>query len=142
MSDALPKGRQTETEVLDAFQPQETTLPVYAETLDISRQTVKTGAVEIRRVTENQPMPVSMELTQQQADIKVVPIGKYISEVPATRNTPELTIIPVYEEHIEVIKKIYLKEEIVISRKQTQSLFESEESVRKQTIQIIRKSEH
>ena len=115
---------------------QELTIPRVAEFLEIGKEQIRKGQVHVHRSTVSKQVPVNMKLLQRKADIEIIPIGKFVNEVPQVRQENGATIIPVYEERVEGIKKIYLKEEVKISTQETESDFQEEVEVKEHVINI------
>lgn len=113
-------------------------IPVYREEVQIDKERVQTGKVHIKRQTITRQVPVSVLLENQKASVEVLPIGKYVSDIPQSVTDEDIMIIPVYEEHVEIIKRIYLKEEIRITTKKHESVFSQQTEVREQKIKIFR----
>ncbi len=118
----------------------ELVIPLVEEEININKQQVLTGKLFVDRKTEVKSIPINEKLISRKANVEHVAINKYVDVIPQSRDEAGVTVIPVYEEHIEIIKKIYLKEEIRISSQEEIVNYESEESLRYQTISINRTS--
>lgn len=113
-------------------------IPIYREEVHINKETVITGTVNIKRNTLHRHIAVKESMHNQDVTVDVVPIGKYIDSIPHTSEQDGMTIIPVYEEHIQIVKRIYLKEEVRISKKETEHPFEQQIDLKHQVISITR----
>lgn len=141
MSDDKDLNNPTlDTEQQNLFVEEELIIPRYQEEILVSKQQQVTGQLHVERRTEEKVIPVKATLLSNKAEVDVLPIGKYIDAIPTSREEEGVTVIPVYEEHIEIIKKIYLKEEIRIRQAEQKHNFEGQEIVKQQIIEITRKS--
>lgn len=115
-------------------------IPLAEETLNINKEMVLKGKLFVDRKTETKTVPITQKLLSHTARVQHVPIEKYVDEIPLQRTEAGVTIIPVYEEHIEIIKRIYLKEEVRIESQEEVLNYETEETLRYQTISLNRTS--
>ncbi|WP_214213071.1 DUF2382 domain-containing protein [Rosenbergiella australiborealis] len=113
---------------------EEQIVPLAKESIEVTKQQYVKSQFHVERKTESKQVPINESLMSQYAEIKRVPIGEYINSPPEVREENGVKIIPIFEEHIEIIKKIYLKEEIRIESHHVINEFTSEETVRYQTI--------
>ncbi|MBK4715018.1 MULTISPECIES: YsnF/AvaK domain-containing protein [Tenebrionibacter/Tenebrionicola group] len=118
--------------------PQVQRIPVYNEKVQIDKETVCHGKVIVKRNTLRQQVTVSENISHQDAIIEVVPIGKYVDSIPQHTENDDVIVIPVYEEHTQIVKRVYLKEEIRITKKKTVHPFEQLVEVKQQVISVTR----
>ncbi|WP_250318678.1 DUF2382 domain-containing protein [Rosenbergiella gaditana] len=128
-SDKHPDIKSTPNE-----QPEEFIIPLAEERIEIEKKQYVKSQFQVERKTEVKKAPINEQLISRQAEIKHVPIGQYISDIPQVREENGVKIIPIFEEHIEIVKKIYLKEEIRIESHESVSEFKSEETLKYQTV--------
>lgn len=115
-------------------------IKAYEERLEINKQWQKSGELTVERKTEVKRVEIKDTVNHATAKIETVPVGKYVDHIPEQRQESGVLYIPVYEEHIEIVKKIYLKEEIKITHQEQSSDYYSEEQLRYQTIYVTRTS--
>ena len=97
--------------------PQAEVIPVIEEQLKVSRRTVETGAVRVRKRVEEVSGQLDEPLIFEHVDTKRVPIGRVIEEPVSTRQEGDVTIIPVVEERLVLRKELVLVEEIHLTRR-------------------------
>ena len=90
----------------------EEVIPLIEEVLRLGKRTVETGRVRISLTTETVEETMRETLRSRRAEVERVPIGREVSEVPATRQKGDAIIVPVVEEVLVVEKRLILKEEI------------------------------
>lgn len=91
--------------------------------LRLSKRTVETGRVRVSLTTETVEETLRETLRSRRTEIERVPVGREVSEVPATRQEGDVLIVPVVEEELVVVRRLVLKEEIRLR------LVDSEENV-------------
>ncbi|MBT0721349.1 DUF2382 domain-containing protein [Rosenbergiella collisarenosi] len=113
---------------------EELVIPLMEERLEIDKQQFVQSQFHVERKTESKQVEINESLISRQAEVKHVPIGKYVDIIPTVRDEAGVKIIPVFEEHIEIVKRIYLKEEIRIESHEVINEFKSEETLKYQTV--------
>lgn len=89
-----------------------TVLPLGEEKLQVEKKLVESGRVRVSVRTETVEETVRETLRSRSARVQRVPVGQEIDQVPETREEDGVLIIPVVEEVLVIVKKLYLKEEI------------------------------
>jgi uncharacterized protein (TIGR02271 family) len=125
---AVPAGSAKGAEVLQLF----------AEEANVSRRTIETGRVRVETVTQTRDHLVDEALARTQFEVERIPVGRVIDAVPAVKEDADLTIIPIVEETVVVERKLFLKEELHIRRRQTTERFQQTVPLRYQTAQVTR----
>ena len=113
---------------------EELVIPLMEERLEIDKQQFIKSQFHVERKTESKQVEINESLISRQAEVKHVSIGKYVDVIPTVRDEAGVKIIPVFEEHIEIVKRIYLKEEIRIESHEVINEFKSEETLKYQTV--------
>jgi len=96
----------------------EIVLPLLAEDLVVDKQTVE-NTVRIRKRVREETVTVDEALLRDQVEIERVPVDRYVDQRPETRYEDDTMIIPILEEVVVVEKRLLLREEIRITRRQT-----------------------
>ena len=91
-------------------------IPVAREDIELSKKTVETGTVRIRKIVHEHEELIEQALLREEVDVKRVSINRVIDEPVALRYEGELLIVPVLEEVLVLQKQWVLKEELHISR--------------------------
>lgn len=96
------------------------TVPLVEETLRVTKQEVVTGGVRLtKRVTEREET-VDEPLLRADVQVERVPINQIVTETPQARQEGDTLVVPILEEVLVVEKRLMLKEEVRITRTQTQ----------------------
>jgi uncharacterized protein (TIGR02271 family) len=96
-------------------------VPVIEEEVKVGKRTVESGRVQIVKRVEQREQLVDQPLLKDEVEIKRVPINKPIDRVISVRKVGDILVIPVMEEVLFIEKRLVLKEELHVRRKQTQT---------------------
>lgn len=108
------------------------------ERLHIEKQIVETGRVRVHRTTSTRDEKIDIPLSSQTVEVRRVPIDKPVKKMPSVRATRKEIIIPVVEEVIVVERRLVLREEVRIRRKETVRRHVEDVSVRAQHATVER----
>ncbi len=116
------------------------TVPVVEERVDIERREVdgKTVTVSVRPVSED--MEVAEPVRREDVTIERVPVNKVVTERPEIREDGDLTIIPVVEERVRVVRELVLTEEIHMRRTSTSDTHRETVTLRRTEVDIDEKT--
>lgn len=109
---------------------------LHREQLEIVKEKVITGHthIQIRTVTESCPIDVS--LTQKTVHVETIPINEFVEDIPKIHKQGNVTTIPVFEEKMVMVKKIFLKEMIKITENIQQQDYQDQVELKKQESHI------
>ncbi len=95
-------------------------IPVLREELKVSKREVETGRVVVHKTVSERDENVEMLLRRTDVSVERVPVGRTVTEAPASREEGDVLIIPVLEEVLVVEKRLVLKEELHIRKTTTE----------------------
>jgi len=93
-------------------------VPVMEEELVTGTRRVTTGSVRVRKKVHRLHRTVDIPTVRDVVDVTRRAINQVVTEMPRVREEGDLLIIPVVEEEIVVTKRLVLKEEVYIRRRQ------------------------
>lgn len=94
-------------------------VPVIAEELNVGSRMVESGKVRItKRVTEHEEV-INEPLLREEVTVERVQVERLVDKLPDVRYEGETMILPVVEEVLVVEKRLMLREEVRISRRQS-----------------------
>lgn len=117
-----------------------TTLPRVEEQLRIDKVEKQIGNVRVRMVPSERTQTVSVAVAETRADVQRVAIGRIVDGPPAVREEGDVVIIPVLEEVLVVEKKLLLREEIRIMRRESTRNEEHQITLRSERAEISRET--
>lgn len=115
-----------------------TVIPVVAEELDITKRTVETGKVRIRKTVREHEETVDEPLLQEEVHVERVPVHQVIEQPLKVRYEGNTMIIPVFEEVLVVEKRLMLKEELHVTKHQTTHHEPQQITVRHEEVNVER----
>ncbi|MEX2673168.1 MAG: YsnF/AvaK domain-containing protein [Phycisphaeraceae bacterium] len=120
----------------------EQVIPLAEEQLRISRKAVPTGKVIVEKTVHEWEEVVDEPTLHEDVEVKRFPIGEYVEETLPIRQEGDTTIVPLYEEVVVVKKRLRLKEEVHITRRQRREHREPQRVVlRREEASIHRENE-
>jgi uncharacterized protein (TIGR02271 family) len=107
-------------------------LTLLAEALSVAKETVETGRLRVSKQTLTREAFIDESLRSEHAEIETTPVGRQIFEMPAVRYEGDTIIIPIVEEVFHTERRLILKEEIKITRRQETEQFHDRVTLRYQ----------
>ena len=116
----------------------EEVIPLVEETATVAKRDVVTGRVRVRTVTEAVEELARADVRQESVEVTRVPIDRVVETLPEIRTEGDVTILPVVEEEVVVMKRLVLKEELHIRRRVETETVEVPVTLRKQRAEVER----
>jgi uncharacterized protein (TIGR02271 family) len=113
-------------------------LTLLAEELIITKEAVETGRVRVSKQTHTRDITVDEGLVKESAEIERVLIGRQIYEMPSVRHEGQTVIVPIVEEVLHIERRLILKEEIRITKRETTEQFHERVTLRHQEAVVTR----
>jgi uncharacterized protein (TIGR02271 family) len=114
------------------------TIPLVEERLTVGKKRVETGRVRVHITTREETTEARSRLADQRVEVKRVPIGREVTELPVVRHEGDTMIIPVMEEVLVVEKRLVLIEEVHIRQLVTQTETAQPVTLRRQFVEVER----
>jgi uncharacterized protein (TIGR02271 family) len=113
-------------------------LTLLAEELSVEKETVENGRLRVSKQTRTREAFIDESLRSEHAEIETIPVGRQIFEMPSIRHEGDTTIIPIVEEVLHTERRLILREEIKITRRQKTEQFHDSVTLRYQEAVITR----
>jgi len=97
-----------------------TVVPVVEEELRVGKRVVETGRVRVTKSVGEREELVDEPLVREEYEVERVPVGVYVDEPVGPRHEGDTLIVPVLEEVLVVEKRLLVREELRITRRQTE----------------------
>lgn len=91
-------------------------IPIVEETAHVFVREAITDRVTVRTGAEEHVVTIREELLRGHVVTRRVPMDREITETPPIRTEGEVTIVPIVEERLVIEKRLYLVEELHLSR--------------------------
>jgi uncharacterized protein (TIGR02271 family) len=131
-----PESATVTEKIADSTEP--TVIPVFEESLSVAKRVVDTARVRVSRVTHNYQQQVDELLQHEKVEVERIPIDRTIEAMPSVRQEGDITIIPVVEEVVQIVRTLVLKEEVHIRRLKHTERFQETVTLRRQEAVISR----
>lgn len=116
----------------DMFQE---TIQLVEDEISVTKRAEVSARIRINTVTDVADQLVESSLTSETVSVERVLIGRVIEAgeaVPVVTTIGDVTIIPIFEEVVVIEKRLILKEELRLTRTQTEENVQIPVSLRKQ----------
>jgi uncharacterized protein (TIGR02271 family) len=94
----------------------ETVIPLLAEEIEVSKQVVETGRVQVARVTHEREQLIDELLAHETVEIDRTSVGRQVDTMPTVREEGDTVVIPIVEEVLVIERRLLLKEEVRVRR--------------------------
>lgn len=92
-------------------------IPIIEEQATIEKYIVPVGKVNITKRIEELEEIVDVPTYRGEVDVKRVPINLFVEEQPNIRHEGDTMIIPIVQEQVVMVKKIFLVEELHVQNR-------------------------
>ena len=113
-------------------------IPVIQEQATVKKRVVETGKVHITKQVREYEEIIDIPHIQEEVRVEHVPVNKFVDHAPQVRTEGETTIIPVLEERYVVEKRLFLTEELHISKERKESHHPERLKVLKEEVEVKR----
>ena len=103
-------------------------IPIMEEQAVVTKEEVTTGLVRVSTHTEQRVIHVDDTIRKTVVDVQRVPINQFVEVEPQSREEDGVLVVPVVEEVL--VKRMFLKEELRITRTSTLEPVERDVTVR------------
>lgn len=117
---------------------EELRIPIVQEEAHVFKRAVTTDRVTVRTGAEEHRVVIRDELIRGQVNVARVPVERQVAEAPPVRTEGDVTIIPVVEERLVVEKRLFLVEELHLTREQALEPVEVPATLRRTRVDIER----
>lgn len=108
----------------------EQTLRLREEQLDVSKERVQAGEVEIHKEVVEDQQKVNIPVTREEVYVERRDVNETASDMDASVDDDETIRVPIMEEKVEVTKKPVVSEELVIGKREVTDTEQVVESVK------------
>lgn len=117
---------------------EELRIPIVQEEAHVFKRAVTTDRVTVRTGAEEHQVVVRDELMRGHVSVTRHPVEREVSEAPPVRTEGKVTIVPVVEERLVVEKRLFLVEELHLTRDHALEAVEVPATLRRTRVDIER----
>lgn len=114
----------------------EVVIPVIEETAEVLKRTVDRGGVRVSKVVTERVETIDTSTIEEEIEIEHIERNTWLDKPAETRQEGDTLIIPVMEEVTVVEKRLLLREELHIRRKQVHKPATEEVRLRREEVQV------
>ncbi len=103
-----------------ATQIDETVIPLIEEHLTVGKRTVTTGTVRLEKSVQEYQQQLDEPLAVRTFDVERIILNHPVDTAPEVRQDGDTTIYPLVEEQLVLTKQLILKEEVRVTRRETE----------------------
>ena len=100
--------------------PGSETIPLVEERLLVAKRTVTTGKVRLMKSVQTYQEALDEPLAVRTFDVDRVVLNQVVDEPPAVRQEGDTTVYPVVEERMVLTKQLVLREEVRVTRRESE----------------------
>lgn len=119
-----------------ALKDGERTIELREEEFVPQKEVREVGEITVRTKVEEVPGRIEIEALREEVEVEHVPAGEVVSERKSPWEEGDTLVIPVYEEQLVVVKRLYLREHLRIRRVATRERQVFEDTLRKERIVV------
>lgn len=134
------------TGLADTFETdKQQSLGLREEQLDVNKQRVQTGEVEVKKDVVEEQKTVNVPVTHEEVYVERRSVDKTDADADADTITPmggaEAIHVPIVEEKVEVTKKPVVAEELVIGKKQVTETQQVTENIKREEAKVTKEGD-
>jgi stress response protein YsnF len=111
-------------------------LPVVEERIRVGKRKIETGRVRITTRQRQKSQAVREQLLHEDVEVERVSVNRFAETAPEMRKEGDILVIPVFEEVL--VKRIFVREELRVSRKRNISQVDDVVRLRSQEVVVDR----
>ncbi len=134
-------AEQTSTQKADnmsATTGQQLVVPLVAEELSVEKRRVERGVVRITKTVSERTETIDLPLMEEHTEVERVAVGRIVESAPPIRYEGDVMIVPLLEEVIVTEKRLMLREELHIRKRQIETHKPQQVVVRREEASIER----
>jgi uncharacterized protein (TIGR02271 family) len=114
------------------------TIPVLEERLLVSKRTVPTGKVQLKKTVETYQEALDEPLAIWTFDVERISLNQVVDAWPPVRLEGETTIYPLVEEQLVLTKQLILKEEVRVTKRVGEKRDTQSVTLRREQLSVVR----
>jgi uncharacterized protein (TIGR02271 family) len=113
-------------------------VPIVEEELTVERRRVERGGVRVVNTVSERTETIDLPLMEEQTEVERVAVNRIVGTAPPVRYEGDVMIVPLLEEVIVTEKRLMLREELHIRKRQVETHKPQEVIVRREEASIER----
>lgn len=114
----------------------ETRIPLAEEQLEVHKESVETGRVQLRNRVEEEERRIQETLAREHVRVERLPADRLVDQPPEMREQPGRLVVPVFEE--VVVKRYRITEEVHLILERSNEPFDETVTLRRNRVEVER----
>ncbi len=114
------------------------TIPIAEEQLHVGKEVIETGKVRLRKTVQEYETALDEMLAVRSYDVERIVLNQPVESAPATRQEGDTTIYSLVEEQLVLTRQLVLKEELRVTRRDTERHDTQPVTLRREVLEIER----
>lgn len=114
----------------------EVRIPLAEERLEVDKESVETGRVQLRNRVEEEERRIQETLAREQVRVERLPVDQLVEQPPEMREEPGRLVVPVFEEVI--VKRYRVTEEVHLILERSEEPFDETLTLRRNRVEVER----
>ncbi len=106
------------------------TVPLFEEQLNVGKAAVVTDRLRISTIVEERPVTIDSTIERGDLNVERVAVERAVAQAPEPRQEGDILIVSIVEERLVVEKRLFVVEELRITRTTTTEQVSVSETVR------------
>ncbi len=115
-----------------------TVVPIVEETMTVGRRVQPTGKVLLHKTVQEYETALNETLAVRTFDVERVVLNRPVDAAPPVRQEGDTTIYPLVEEQLILTKQLLLKEEVRVTRRDTERVDTRTVTLRREHLEVER----
>jgi uncharacterized protein (TIGR02271 family) len=113
-------------------------VPLHGEQLQVSKQAVQAGEVDVQKVVVSEPQTVNVPVTHEEVIIEQHAVQPTVTGTPISEGEDETIRVPVNKDQVNVSKQTVDSGEVAIGKRQVQQTEQVSDTVQREEARIER----
>ena len=113
-------------------------VPVLQERLEVGKRTIETGKVRLEKHVDEYQETLDEQLLVRTFDIERVSLQQVVDAPPPVRQEGDTTVYPIVEERLVLTKELVLREELRVTRRETERRDTRVVSLKRESVTVTR----
>ena len=114
------------------------TVPLIGERLEVGVRTVQTAKIRLQKTVQEYQEELNEPLAVRTFQVERVALNQLVDEPPAVRQEGDTTVYPVVEEQLILTKQLILKEEVRVTKVESERLDTQVVTLRREHLSVER----
>lgn len=113
-------------------------IPVIEEQIHIGKEIIETGKILVSKKVHEEVKTIDVPLTHEEHTVERIPVNQYVETAPEVRYEGDTMIIPVLREEVVIQKRLFITEELRITKRRMETSAPQQVSLRREEVTVER----